>query len=92
MKRNDENLITVSSPQTKVPAPADSKTAYDVCKRCFDVVCSFLGLVVLFVPLLIVALVIVIDSPGAYRSEWASTDADLNFTNSARWCPMQRRC
>ena len=65
MKRNDENLITVSSPQTKVPAPADNKTAYDVCKRCFDVVCSFLGLVVLFVPLLIVALVIVIDSPGA---------------------------
>ena len=65
MKRNDENLIAVSSPQTKVPAPADSKTAYDVCKRCFDVVCSFLGLVVLFVPLLIVALVIVIDSPGA---------------------------
>lgn len=65
MKRNDENLITVSSPETQVQTPMADKTAYDVCKRCFDVVCSFLGLVVLFVPLLIVALVIVIDSPGA---------------------------
>ena len=62
--RND-NLITVSSPETQVQTPAADKTAYDVCKRCFDVVCSFLGLVVLLIPLLIVALIIVIDSPGA---------------------------
>ncbi len=43
----------------------DARPVYCFAKRCFDVVCSFLGLVVLFVPLLIVALIIMIDSPGA---------------------------
>ena len=41
------------------------KPVYAFVKRCFDVVCSILGMIVLFVPLLIVALIIVIDSPGA---------------------------
>ena len=41
------------------------KPCYCFFKRCFDIVCSFLGLVVLLLPLLIVALIIVIDSPGA---------------------------
>ncbi len=40
-------------------------TPYKVVKRCFDFLCSFIGLVVLAVPLIIVMLIIVIDSPGA---------------------------
>lgn len=41
------------------------KPIYSVVKRCMDVVCAAFGLVFLAVPMLIVALVIVIDSPGA---------------------------
>lgn len=41
------------------------KPVYRFFKRCFDVVCSFLGLTVLSVPLLIVTLIVIIDSPGA---------------------------
>ncbi len=41
------------------------KPLYEIFKRCFDIVFSVLALIVLFVPLVIIALVIVIDSPGA---------------------------
>ena len=43
----------------------EEKKAYKIIKRCFDIVFSFVGLVVLFVPMLIVSLIIYIDSPGA---------------------------
>ena len=43
----------------------EEKKTYNFFKRCFDIVVSFLGLIVLFVPLLIISLIIVIDSPGA---------------------------
>ena len=68
--RND-NLITVSSDATQTDATQrtlvsiEAKPVYDMCKRCFDVVCAFFGLIILLVPLLLVALAIVIDSPGA---------------------------
>ena len=42
-----------------------TKSSYAFWKRLFDIVCSALGLIVLFVPLLIIAIIIVIDSPGA---------------------------
>ena len=41
------------------------KPCYRFFKRCFDICCSFLGLVVLLLPLAIISLIIVIDSPGA---------------------------
>ena len=41
------------------------KPVYEICKRCFDIVLALVALIVLFVPLVIIALVIVIDSPGA---------------------------
>ena len=41
------------------------KPVYEFFKRCFDIVLALLALIILFVPLLIIALVIVIDSPGA---------------------------
>ena len=44
---------------------SETKAAYDFFKRIFDIVFSALGLIILIVPLLIVALIIVIDSPGA---------------------------
>lgn len=72
MERKDNKLITVSSDaaqtageQRTAPVSLEPKPVYDFCKRCFDVVCAFVGLIVLFVPLLLVALIIVIDSPGA---------------------------
>lgn len=41
------------------------RVCYEIIKRIFDIVASVLGLLVLLLPLLVVALVIVIDSPGA---------------------------
>ena len=41
------------------------RNEYLLVKRIVDILGSFLGLVLLFIPLLIVALIIVIDSPGA---------------------------
>lgn len=41
-----------------------NKPAYAFIKRCFDIICAILGLSILLVPLLIVALIIIIDSPG----------------------------
>ena len=43
----------------------EEKPAYDFFKRLFDIVCSVAGIVLLMLPILIVALIIVIDSPGA---------------------------
>jgi len=43
----------------------DEKKVYSFFKRCFDIVVSALGLIVLFIPFLIMSLIIVIDSPGA---------------------------
>ncbi len=40
------------------------KKAYLITKRAFDIVVSFLGLLVLALPMLLVALVVVMDSPG----------------------------
>ncbi len=42
-----------------------SKPVYEFFKRCFDIVFSVIALLVLFVPLCVIALIIVIDSPGA---------------------------
>ena len=49
-----------------------NKPLYSFFKRVFDIVCSLLGLIILFVPLAIIAIVIWIDSPGAspiYRQD-----------------------
>ena len=57
-KNMQEQLQTITE-------PVQNKPVYDFFKRCFDIVFSVVALLVLFVPLCIVALVIVIDSPGA---------------------------
>ncbi len=55
-----DNCITTPAEQAVAKKPV-----YSFFKRIFDIVCSCLGIVILFVPLLIIALIIVIDSPGA---------------------------
>ena len=57
----DMTQTAVQSEAAYIP----NKPTYSFFKRCFDVVCSFAGLVVLSVPMLIVAAIILIDSPGA---------------------------
>ena len=47
------------------PLPVKKKPIYQFFKRLFDIVLSVLGLIVLFLPLVIVCLIIMIDSPGA---------------------------
>lgn len=41
------------------------KKGYQITKRVFDVVCSVLGLLILAIPMLIIAWIITLDSPGA---------------------------
>ncbi len=68
MEIKDENVTAVSSEETQAPECAlckKEKRFYAFTKRTFDIVSSFFGLVALAVPLLIVALVVTIDSPGA---------------------------
>ena len=43
----------------------EKKPVYEFFKRCFDIICSLFAITVLFIPLAIIALIIVIDSPGA---------------------------
>lgn len=40
------------------------KRLYRITKRCFDIVCSFFALVILSAPMLVIALVVALDSPG----------------------------
>lgn len=53
---------TTAAPLIYIPS---KKPAYQFFKRVFDIVCSVIGLTVLLLPLAIVALIIVIDAPGA---------------------------
>ncbi len=41
------------------------KPFYNFFKRCFDIFCAFFGLIFIALPLAVIALIIVIDSPGA---------------------------
>ncbi len=72
MKIKDEIIQTVSSEDTSTSEHLTCRTVciktkpiYAFFKRIFDVISSLLGLILLFVPLLVVALIIMIDSPGA---------------------------
>ncbi len=57
--------IAVLDAQVKPLIKIEEKPIYDFFKRVFDIICSVLGLLVLFVPFLILMLCIYIDSPGA---------------------------
>ena len=68
----NENIAVVSPIETEKqtnggfqPIQVEDKKVYTFFKRCFDIVFSLLGLIVLFIPLVIIGIIIVIDSPGA---------------------------
>lgn len=66
--KTEEICITVPSEAvcaSEMVQQVRKKPVYSFFKRIFDIVFAVLGLIVLFVPLLIVALIILIDSPGA---------------------------
>lgn len=68
MKIKDDKLSVLTEDEKvsdTVEMPQKKKRAYRFFKRTFDIIISVLGLVILLVPLLIIALIIVIDSPGA---------------------------
>ena len=61
---NLEKQITASE-NTQKKSGTKTKKGYRVVKKIFDILVSLIGIIILFVPLLLIALIIVIDSPGA---------------------------
>ncbi len=57
--------IDTQGTKTKRIVEVEEKSSYTFCKRAFDIFCSLFALIVLFVPIAIVSLIIIIDSPGA---------------------------
>ena len=64
-ERSADVIIQIAKPVLQ------QKKLYLVTKRVFDIVCSFFGLLILAIPMMIIALIITIDSPGApiFRQE-----------------------
>lgn len=60
---SEQPYVPVKEPEPKIYIKR--KPIYTFFKRAFDIVSSIIGLIILLLPLLIVALIIVIDSPGA---------------------------
>lgn len=65
MKNSTLEESSVQTTEVVSGAPSKEKKLYGFFKRVFDVIFSVLGLIILFVPLLVIAVIIVIDSPGA---------------------------
>ena len=68
MEVKDRIIITVHSEQSDVSEKKISvkkKPVYSFFKRTFDIIASLLGLILLALPILIIAVIIMIDSPGA---------------------------
>lgn len=57
--KEDHCIYSIEKPETK------SRKPYLILKRIFDLSFSFGGLIILSVPMMIIALVIIIDSPGS---------------------------
>lgn len=68
--QNQETIYVDELPQLK------SKPSYEFLKRLFDIVISFLALIVLLIPMAVIALVIILDSPG--KPIYAQTRLGLN--------------
>ncbi len=62
--QTENRVLTKDTRETEL-LRISPKPVYNFFKRCFDVVCCVMGLLILAVPMLIVAIIIVIDSPGA---------------------------
>ena len=57
-ERSADVIIQIAKPVL------EQKKLYLITKRAFDIVCSFLGLLILAIPMIIIALIITLDSPG----------------------------
>ena len=57
-ERSADVIIQIAKPVLR------QKKLFLVTKRAFDIVCSFLGLLILAIPMIIIALIITLDSPG----------------------------
>ena len=57
------NSLDVREKESSVVHKVDKK--YKVCKRIFDILLSVSALIILFIPLIIIMVIILIDSPGA---------------------------
>lgn len=58
-ERSADVIIQIAKPVL------EQKKLYLITKRAFDIVCSFLGLLILAIPMIIIALIITLDSPGS---------------------------
>lgn len=58
-ERSADVIVQIAKPVLQ------QKRLYLITKRAFDIVCSFLGLLLLAIPMMVITLVIIIDSPGA---------------------------
>ena len=70
MEVKDEILVTVPFDEAyvsekKLEIHIKKMPIYSILKRVFDIIGASIGLLVLFLPLLIIAAIVVIDSPGA---------------------------
>lgn len=61
----DKKTNTAAAPVKNNIVHIEKKPIYDFFKRFFDIALASMGLIVLILPLCIVALVVIIDSPGA---------------------------
>lgn len=57
--------LTKENSQRASELHISKKPFYVFSKRCFDIFCSLVGLILLCLPLIILSLIIIIDSPGA---------------------------
>lgn len=64
MENKNEEAVLLQE-KTEVHIELLRKPAYEIIKRLFDIVASLFGLIILAIPMLIVALIVVMDSPGA---------------------------
>lgn len=60
----EESCSSGTAAETVAAAPANKKTVYRFIKRFFDIVLSLTGLIVLFVPLVLICILIRLDSNG----------------------------
>ena len=65
LEKNDVASLQSSIKVSEQKLCVNRKPIYVFLKRLFDILFSILGLIVLFIPLLIIAVIIMIDSPGA---------------------------
>lgn len=63
MSLKKEN-ISFSIIQIKPILKINNKNCYKLLKRIIDIVCSLLGIIVLFLPLVVISIIIIVDSPG----------------------------